>query len=73
MDQLLYEDAKKEFSLSFMTSFGADGDKSEQELDFMNVRGSLFEADPFVVSVKDHMRVKSALGDLALAKLNSLQ
>ncbi len=73
LDQLLYEDAKKEFSLSFMTSFGADGDKSEQELDFMNVRGSLFEADPFVVSVKDHMRVKSALGDSALAKLNSLQ
>lgn len=73
LDQLLYEDAKKEFSLSFMTSFGADGDKSEQELDFMNVRGSLFEADPFVVSVNDHMRVKSALGDSALAKLNSLQ
>ncbi len=73
LDQLLYEDAKKEFSLSFMTSFGADGDKSEQELDFMNVRGSLFEADPFVVSVKDHMRVKSALGDSALTKLNSLQ
>ena len=72
LDQLIYEDARKEFSLSSMTSFGADGDKYEQQQDFMNVRGSLFEADPFVTSVKEHIQVKSALGDSALAKLNSL-
>lgn len=72
LDKLIYEDARKEFSLSSMTSFGADGDKFEQEQDFMNVRGSLFEADPFVTSVKEHIQVKSALGDSALAKLNSL-
>ena len=72
LDQLIYEDARKEFSLSSMTSFGADGDKFEQEQDFMNVRGSLFEADPFVTSVKEHIRVKSALGDSALAKLQAL-
>ena len=72
LDQLIYEDARKEFSLSSMTSFGADGDKFEQEQDFMNVRGSLFEADPFVTSVKEHIQVKSALGDSALAKLYSL-
>ena len=73
LDQLIYEDARKEFSLSSMTSFGADGDKYEQQQDFMNVRGSLFEADPFVTSVKEHIQVKSALGDSALAKLNSLK
>ena len=73
LDQLIYEDARKEFSLSSMTSFGADGDKYEQQQDFMNVRGSLFEADPFVTSVKDQIQVKSALGDSALAKLNSLK
>lgn len=72
LDQLIYEDARKEFSLSSMTSFGADGDKYEQQQDFMNVRGSLFEADPFVISVKEHIQVKSALGDSALAKLDSL-
>lgn len=72
LDQLIYEDARKEFSLSSMTSFGADGDKYEQQQDFMNVRGSLFEADPFVTSVKEHIQVKSALGDSALAKLYSL-
>lgn len=72
LDKMLYEDARKEFSLSFMTSFGADGDQQEREQDFMNVRGSLFESDPFVRSVQEHIRVKSALGDEALQKLQQI-
>ncbi len=72
LDQLIYEDARKEFSLSAMTSFGADGTVSEREQDFMNVRGSFFEADPFVQSVKEHIKDKSALGELALSRLESL-
>ena len=73
LDKLIYEDARKEFSLSAMTSFGADGTAFEREQDFMNVRGSFFEADPFVTSVKEHIKVKSALADAALAKLASLK
>ena len=72
LDKMLYDDARKEFSLSSMTSFGADGDRSVQEQDFMNVRGSLFESDPFVSSVKEHMESKSALGDEALGRLVGL-
>lgn len=72
LDKMLYDDARKEFSLSSMTSFGADGDRSIQEQDFMNVRGSLFESDPFVSSVKEHMESKSALGDEALGRLAGL-
>ena len=72
LDQLIYEDARKEFSLSAMTSFGADGTVSEREQDFMNVRGSFFEADPFVQSVKEHIKDKSALGELTLSRLESL-
>ena len=72
LDKMLYDDARKEFSLSSMTSFGADGDRSVQEQDFMNVRGSLFESDPFVSSVKEHMDSKSALGDEALGRLAGL-
>lgn len=72
LDRMIYEDARKEFSLSFMTSFGADGDQQEREQDFMNVRGSLFESDPFVRSVQEHIRVKSALGDEALQKLQQI-
>lgn len=72
LDNLIYEDARKEFSLSAMTSFGADGDEAQRKEDFMQVRGSFFEADPFVTSVKEHINVKSALGDNALELLHRL-
>lgn len=71
LDNVIYEDARKEFSLSAMTSFGADGDENVRKEDFMQVRGSFFEADPFVTSVKDHIKVKTALGDTILAKLRA--
>lgn len=73
LDRLIYEDARKEFSLSSMTSFGADGDAKERKQDFMQVRGSSFESDPFVQTVKEHIEVKSALGDAALERLASLK
>ena len=63
LDRLVYEDARKEFSLSAMTGFGADGDKREQSQDFAEVRGGLFDSNPFVQAVLEHIRVKSALGD----------
>ena len=72
LDHMIYDDARKEFSLSSMTSFGADGDALERDQDFMQVRGSSFESDPFVQTVKEHIEVKSALGEAALAKLSSL-
>lgn len=72
LDRMIYDDARKEFSLSSMTSFGADGDALERDQDFMQVRGSSFESDPFVQTVKEHIEVKSALGEAALAKLASL-
>ena len=55
-----------------MTSFGADGDENVRKEDFMQVRGSLFESNPFVMSVKDHIRTKSELGDQVLERLKSL-
>ena len=73
LDRMIYEDARKEFSLSSMTSFGADGDDHERQEDFMQVRGASFESDPFVRTVKEHIEVKSALGETALAKLASLE
>ncbi len=73
LDKMIYEDARKEFSLSSMTSFGADGDAYAQREDFVQVRGSSFESDPFVRTVKDHIETKSALGDAALAKLAALE
>ena len=72
LDNLVYDDAGKEFSLSSMTSFGADGDENERKEDFMQVRGSIFEANPFVSSIREHIRVKSELGDAALDRLSDL-
>ena len=72
LDNLVYEDARKEFSLSAMTSFGADADETLKKEDFMQVRGSFFELNPFVMSVKDHIRAKSELGDKALDRLKGL-
>lgn len=72
LDRLLYEDARKEFSLSAMTSFGADGDQNERDMDFMQVRGSAFDSDPFVCSVKEHIESKSALASAALIRLENL-
>ncbi|MBP5397924.1 MAG: DUF4954 family protein [Bacteroidales bacterium] len=72
LDNLLFEDARKEFSLSAMTSFGADGDEKQRDLDFQQVRGSAFDSDPFVVSIKDHIVAKNALGDKTVALMQSL-
>ena len=72
LDNLVYDDARKEFSLSAMTSFGADGDENVRKEDFMQVRGSFFESNPFVVSVKEHIRIKSELGDSVLSRIRSL-
>ena len=73
LDNLIYDDARKEFSLSMMTGFGADGDEKERKEDFMHVRGSFFEADPFVTSVRDHIRIKSELGDKVVDLLDNLK
>lgn len=69
LDRMVYEDARKEFSLSAMTSFGADGDADTRSLDFAEVRGGQFESNPFVMETLDHIRRKTALGDGLIAKL----
>lgn len=71
LDNLVYEDARKEFSLSAMTSFGADGDEKQRNLDFFQVRGASFENDPFVKSVADHIVTKTNLAVEILKLLDS--
>ncbi len=71
LDRMVYEDAKKEFSLTSMTGFGADGSKEEQVLDFEQVRG-MFESNPFVTAVLKHIEVKTALGNELIERLRGL-
>ena len=66
MDNALIEDAHKEFSLSMMTSFGSDGGETTRQADFEQVRGGSFEADPFVQSLREHIKTKTALMGTAL-------
>ena len=71
LDELLYADAKKEFSLAFMTGFGVDGSDAEKLGDFEGVRGD-FENNPFVSTVQEHIVKKRALGDELISRLQPL-
>lgn len=71
LDRMVYEDAKKEFSLSSMTGFGADGSRQDKKLDFEQVRGD-FESNPFVVEVLNHIKLKTQLGDDLILRLKEI-
>ena len=71
LDQLLYDDARKEFTLSSQTGFGVDGDKDIQILDFEQVRGE-FEKNPQVSAIKDHIEKKTALGDELIQRMKKV-
>lgn len=72
LDELLYKDAKKEFSLTSMTGFGVDGTRKEKEEDFEVVRGA-FEKNPFVTAVKQHIITKRALGDELIGRIEKVK
>jgi len=72
LDKILYQDAKKEFSLSAQTGFGADGSNDEQRLDFEQVRG-IFEQNTFVSSILQHIEEKTKLGDTVINEMESLR
>lgn len=72
LDKLIYEDAKKEFSMAYMTGFGADGSQAEKVLDFEQVQGD-FESNPFVTAVIEHIKVKEALGDELIGRMNKVR
>ena len=71
LDRMVYADAKKEFSLSSMTGFGADGSREEKEQDFEQVRG-VFESNPFVNEVLNHIERKYALGNELIERISPL-
>lgn len=70
LDNMLYNDAKKEFELSSMTGFGTDGDFNVKKADFEMVRGS-FESNSLVVEILSHIKKKTALGERMLKELKA--
>jgi len=71
LDNLLYEDAKKEFTLSAMTGFGIDGGEDVKKLDFEQVRGE-FESNSVVMAIREHIVRKTALGDELIERMKTI-
>jgi len=70
LDKMIYENAKKEFSLSARIGFGIDCDNEEKDLDFEQVRG-VFEQNSFVEAVLKHIETKRKLGDELIGRLSN--
>ena len=71
LDQLIYNDAKKEFDLNSRTGFGVDGNEEQKHLDFESVRGS-FESNTFVTEVLNHIKIKTELGNELIQRLSKI-
>jgi hypothetical protein len=71
LDNLLYEDARKEFNLSSMTGFGIDDGEDVKKIDFEQVRGD-FESNSVVSAIQEHIRKKSALGDELIERMGRI-
>jgi len=72
LDRMLYEDARKEFTLSSMTGFGIDGGEEIKRLDFEQVRGD-FESNGVVSAIQDHIEQKSALGNELIDRMRRIR
>jgi len=62
LDNMVYADAQKEFTLNNQTGFGIDGTEETRHLDFEQVRGE-FEKHPSVQDISNHIREKSRLAE----------
>lgn len=71
LDRMIYDDARKEFSLASRTGFGVDGSRTEKDMDFEQVRGD-FESNPFVKATLEHIDIKSALGDEIIERMRQV-
>lgn len=71
LDRLLYEDARKEFTISSMTGFGIDGDEEVRKLDFEQVRGD-FDSNTVVAAIQEHIKQKSSLGDKLIERMRRI-
>lgn len=72
LDRMLYEDARKEFTLSSMTGFGIDGGPEIKKQDFEQVRGD-FESNSVVAAIQDHIKKKTSLGDELIERVRKIK
>src|SRR5690554_3758512 len=71
LDEMMYRDARKEFTLKSQTGFGIDGSADTRASDFENVRGE-FNSHPAVTDILEHIDKKSKLATLVKERLERL-
>jgi hypothetical protein len=71
LDKMMFEDARKEFTLKAQTGFGMDGEDEIRNVDFEQVRGA-FEKHPAVCDILEHIERKKKLASKISEKINSL-
>ena len=72
LDNMLYADAKKEFTAIAQTGYGLDGSQETKQADFEQVRGT-FEENSFVMEIEKHIVRKTALGDELIGRIEELR
>jgi hypothetical protein len=72
LDNMIYEDTRKEFSQSSMTGYGIDGDEQIKKSDFEQVRGD-FETNLVANAIKEHMVAKSTLAEELIARIKRIR
>ena len=68
LDKMLYEDTRKEFTVTAKVGFGLDSKDDNKEADFESVRG-VFETNPVVQSVLDNIAKKKELDENLKSRL----
>ncbi len=72
LDEMMFEDARKEFTLKAHVGFGMDGEDDARHGDFEQVRGA-FEKHPAVCDILKHIGKKTNLAEQITRKINSLE
>ncbi len=72
LDNILYQDAGKEFTPTAQIGYGPDGDEKNKRADFEAVRGK-FEENSFVREIEQHIETKNRLGDELIGRMENLR
>ncbi|MFO8000596.1 MAG: DUF4954 family protein [Marinilabilia sp.] len=71
LDEMMFNDARKEFTLKAQTGFGMDGEDDVRHVDFEQVRGA-FEQHPAVCDILSHIEKKKNLAKRMTQKIENL-
>ncbi|MFW6042733.1 MAG: DUF4954 family protein [Marinilabiliaceae bacterium] len=72
LDEMMFDDARKEFTLKAQTGFGMDGEDEVRHVDFEQVRGA-FEQHPAVCDILSHIERKKELAERVTNKIENLK